>query len=107
MELQGGLLGWQIEKLAKTPPGAHTASVRMGPFFRLKLEVCEGGPVSGVLELTQPGDCHNSLHDGLRSSTQVAGPCTVLADVLDLSVHAAAARFCNASLHKLDGRGHL
>lgn len=67
MELQGGLLGWQIEKLAKTPPGAHTVSVRMGPFFRLKLETYEGGPVSGVLELTQPGACHNSLHHELQA----------------------------------------
>ena len=88
MELQAGLLGWQIEKLAKTPPGAHTVSVRMGPFFRLKLEAYGGGPVSGVLELTQPGEYHNSLHGELSPSTQVA---TVPADVLDLSVDAAPA----------------
>jgi len=106
MELQGGLLGWQIEKLAKTLPGAHTVSVRMGPFFRLKLEACEGGPVSCVLELTQPGDYHNSLHNELSSSTQVARLCTVLADILDLSVQAAPASFCNACLHNLDDRGH-
>lgn len=61
MELQSGLLGWQVEKLTKcTNPAAHSVTVRMGFFFRLTLEVQEGGAVSGALELTQPGS-HLSL----------------------------------------------
>ena len=56
MELQSGLLGWQVEKLSKSTHSAgHTVSVRMGPFFRLTLELQEGGAMSGALELTQPG----------------------------------------------------
>ncbi len=56
MELQSGLLGWQVEKLTKCiHPAGHSVSVRMGPFFRLNLDLQEGGAMSGALELTQPG----------------------------------------------------
>ena len=55
MELQGGLLGWQIEKLTQASPAGRSVAVRMGPFFRLTLEVGEGGAISGDLALTQPG----------------------------------------------------
>ena len=55
MELQGGLVGWRIERLVQAETGNHSVTVRMGPFFRLKLEIPGNGPVSGVLELSQPG----------------------------------------------------
>lgn len=55
MELQGGLLGWQVETLTKTHPAGHGVTVRMGPFFRLKLSIDEDGAMTGALELTQPG----------------------------------------------------
>ena len=61
MELQSGLLGWQVEKLTKCMnPAAHSVTVRMGSFFRLTLELQEEGAMSGALELTQPGS-HLSL----------------------------------------------
>lgn len=60
VELQGGLVGWRIEKLVQTEAGGHSVAVRMGPFFRLKLEIPGDGPVSGVLELTQPGKAATS-----------------------------------------------
>ncbi|CAL5226958.1 g9843 [Coccomyxa viridis] len=75
MELQSGLLGWQVEKLTKcTNPAAHSVTVRMGFFFRLTLEVQEGGAVSGALELTQPGEApawqerHRALAVGLAAA---------------------------------------
>lgn len=55
MDLQSGLLGCQIEKLTKINPASHAVILRMGHFFRLKLEVSEGSALSGTLELTQPG----------------------------------------------------
>ena len=55
VELQGGLVGWRIEKLVQTEAGGHSVAVRMGPFFRLMLEIPGDSPVSGVLKLTQPG----------------------------------------------------
>ena len=60
VELQGGLVGWRIERLAQTEANGHSVAVRMGPFFRLKLEIPGDGPVSGVLELTQPGKAATS-----------------------------------------------
>lgn len=58
MELQSGLLSWQVEKLTRcSHPAGHSVSVRMGPFFRLTLGVHEGRTMSAALELTQPGDC--------------------------------------------------
>ena len=58
MELQSGLLGWQIEKLTKPAhPAGHSMSVRMGAFFRLTLEFGPGCAMSVALELTQPGCC--------------------------------------------------
>ena len=64
MELQGGLVGWLIERLVQTGSG-------LGPFFRLKLEIPGSHPVSGVLELTQPGKaisssaCHRSVRKAM------------------------------------------
>lgn len=67
MELQGGLVGWRIERLVQMDSGGHSVTVRMGAFFCLKLEIPGSSPVSGVLELTQPGKgvpsatCHRSM----------------------------------------------
>ena len=55
MDLQSGLLGCQIEKLTKINPASHAVNLRMGHFFRLKLDIHEGSAVSGTLDLTQPG----------------------------------------------------
>ena len=55
MDLQSGLLSCQVEKLTKTDQASHTVIVRMGHFFRLKLDIHEGSAVSGTLDLTQPG----------------------------------------------------
>lgn len=56
MELQGGLVGWQIEKLTQMQAGGHSMSMHMGAFFRLRLDIPACGPVSGTLEMTQPGE---------------------------------------------------
>lgn len=55
MEIQGGLVGWDVEKLAKMPAGGHSVTLSMGAFFRLRLDIPGGAPLSGALELTQPG----------------------------------------------------
>ena len=71
MELQGGLVGWLIERLVQTGSGGHSLTFRLGPFFRLKLEITGSHPVSGVLELTQPGKaisssaCHRSVRKAM------------------------------------------
>ena len=68
VELQGGLVGWRIEKLVQTEAGGHSVAVRMGPFFRLMLEIPGDSPVSGVLKLTQPGMAlpFSAYHDFMR-----------------------------------------
>ena len=68
VELQGGLVGWRIERLVQTEAGGHSVAVRMGPFFRLTLQIPDGSPVGGVLELTQPGMVlpSSAYHDYMR-----------------------------------------
>ena len=72
MELQSGLAGWRIERLVQTDPPGHSVTVRMGPFFRLKLEIPGDRPVSGLLELVQPGKaipssaCHRPIKVAVR-----------------------------------------
>ena len=68
VELQGGLVGWRIERLVQTEAGGHSVAVRMGPFFRLTLEIPGDGPVCGALQLTQPGMVppSSAYHDSLR-----------------------------------------
>ena len=74
VELQGGLVGWRIERLVQAGAGGHSVAVRMGPFFRLVLEIPGDSPVSGVLELTQPGMAlpFSAYHDSLRPAMREA-----------------------------------